>query len=68
MKLLILTKLHRLEQKNKQRLTSSETELELNSYVLWERPEGILANDSRPDKLSSHYRALLSFAYCSRTA
>ena len=35
---------------------SSDTELQLNSYVLWERPDGILNKDSRPDKLSSHYR------------
>ena len=35
---------------------SPDTELKLNSYVLWERPEGILNKDSRPDKLSSHYR------------
>ena len=36
---------------------SPDTELQLNSYVLRERPEGILNKDSRPDKLSSHYRA-----------
>ena len=45
-----------IKRKNKERQTSSDTDLELNSYVLWERPEGILNKDSRPDKLSSHYR------------
>ena len=51
----IVAKEH-IKRKNNERKTSSETDLELNSYVLWERPEGILAKDSRPDKLSSHYR------------
>ena len=45
-----------IKRKNKERQTSSDTDLELNSYVLWERPEGIINKDSRPDKLSSHYR------------
>ena len=40
----------------KLRVPRQTEEYRQGEYVLWEYPEGFTANDSRPDRLSSHYR------------